>query len=194
MLAEYSSTTLLFQIREARPCGDQGFQIRDLQVAYRFNASHFTTSTHSMRSSTASANLFIFVASILALSTASGQTAPAGRFPEPLEKYEMVPPARIYRLESSPRMISPYGAFISYQVNVDANGMNIVGDAANEPSISVDPTDGNKIAIGWRQFDTWTSNFREAGCWLHHRCWHYVAFPRRSGKQCFPQRSSNKLR
>jgi len=35
-------------------------------------------------------------------------------------------------------------------VNVDANGNNIVGDAANEPSISVDPTDGNKIAIGWR--------------------------------------------
>ena len=116
-----------------------------------------------MRSSTASANLFIFVASILSLSTASGQTAPAGRFPEPLEKYEMIPPARIYRLESSPRMISPHGAFISYQVNVDANGNNIVGDAANEPSISVDPTDGNKMAIGWRQFDTITSNFREAG-------------------------------
>ena len=108
-----------------------------------------------MRSSTASANLFIFVASILSLSTASGQTAPAGRFPEPLEKYEMVPPAPlIYRLETSPRMISPHGAFVSYQVNVDANGNNIVGDAANEPSISVDPTDGNKMAIGWRQFDT----------------------------------------
>ena len=145
------------------PGGDQGFQVRDLQVACRFNTSHFTTSTHSMRSSTASANLFIFVASILSLSTASGQTAPAGRFPEPLERYEMAPPAQIYRLESSPRMISPHGAFVSYQVNVDANGMNIVGDAANEPSISVDPTDGNKISIGWRQFDTWTSNFREAG-------------------------------
>ena len=41
-LAEYSSTTLRFCVREARPCGDQGFQIRDLQVACRFNASHFT--------------------------------------------------------------------------------------------------------------------------------------------------------
>ena len=60
-------------------------------------------------------------------------------------------------------MISPYGAFVSYQVNVDANGNNIVGDAANEPSISVDPTNGNKMAIGWRQFNTWTSNFRQAG-------------------------------
>ncbi|PYJ64966.1 MAG: hypothetical protein DME76_19020, partial [Verrucomicrobia bacterium] len=74
---------------------------------------------------------------------------------EPLEKPGM-PPALpgTYRLESSPRMISPYGVFISYQVNVDSNGNNIVGDAANEPSISVDPTDGSKIAIGWRQFDT----------------------------------------
>ncbi|PYL17392.1 MAG: hypothetical protein DMF46_00425 [Verrucomicrobia bacterium] len=60
-------------------------------------------------------------------------------------------------------MISPYGPFVSYQVNVDANGNNIVGDAANEPSISVDPTNGNKMAIGWRQFNTWTSNFRQAG-------------------------------
>jgi hypothetical protein len=60
-------------------------------------------------------------------------------------------------------MVSPYGGFVSYQVNVDANGMNIVGDAANEPSISVDPTNGNKITIGWRQFDTYTSNFRQAG-------------------------------
>ena len=59
----------------------------------------------------------------------------------------------IYRLETSPRMISPYGGFISYQVNVDSNGNNIVGDAANECSISVDPTDGNKMAIGWRQFN-----------------------------------------
>ena len=116
-----------------------------------------------MKFSTASANLFIFVASILSLSTASGQTAPAGRFPEPLEKYEMQPAPLIYRLETSPRMISQYGPFISYQVNVDAQGNNIVGDAANEPSISVDPTDGNKVAIGWRQFDTCQSNFRQSG-------------------------------
>ena len=60
-------------------------------------------------------------------------------------------------------MISQYGPFVSYQVNVDANGNNIVGDAANEPSISVDPTDGNKVAVGWRQFDTWQSDFRQAG-------------------------------
>ena len=83
---------------------------------------------------------------------------------EPLEKPGMPPaPIGTYRLETSPRMISPHGYFVSYQVNVDQNGQNIVGDAANEPSISVDPTNGNKIAIGWRQFDTWTSNFRQSG-------------------------------
>ncbi len=108
-----------------------------------------------MRSSTVSTtSLLIFLGSLASLATASAQTPPEGRFPEPLEKYEM-PPAYIYRLESSPRMVSPYGSFV--------NGNNIVGDAANEPSISVNPTDGNKMAIGWRQFDTWTSNFRQAG-------------------------------
>ena len=81
---------------------------------------------------------------------------------EPLEKYDM-PPAYIYRLETSPRMISPYGVFTSYQVNVDGNGNNIVGDAANEPSIAVDPTDSNKITIGWRQFNTVSSSFRQGG-------------------------------
>jgi hypothetical protein len=49
------------------------------------------------------------------------------------------------------------------QVNVDGNGQNIVGDAANEPSIAGDPTDRNRITIGWRQFNTVSSNFRQAG-------------------------------
>ncbi len=118
-----------------------------------------------MKSSTVSVTVLICLNSLVSLATASAQTQPLkGRMTEPLEKYEMPPaPLGTYRLETSPRMISPYGAFISYQVNVDQNGNNIVGDAANEPSISVDPTNGNKMAIGWRQFNTWTSNFRQAG-------------------------------
>jgi hypothetical protein len=56
---------------------------------------------------------------------------------------------------------TPFGT--SYQVNVDAAGQNIPGDAANEPSLCVDPTNPNRIAIGWRQFDTTNSNFRQAG-------------------------------
>jgi hypothetical protein len=119
-----------------------------------------------MRSSAVSTlNLFTCLSLLGALAIASAQTPPReGRMTEPLEKPGMPPaPLGTYRLESSPRMISPYGGFISYQVNVDQNGNNIVGDAANEPSISADPTNGDKIAIGWRQFDTWTSNFRQAG-------------------------------
>jgi hypothetical protein len=60
-------------------------------------------------------------------------------------------------------MISPLGPFTSYQANVDPQGNNIVGDAANEPSIAVDPTDSNKITIGWRQFNTVNSDFRQGG-------------------------------
>jgi BNR/Asp-box repeat len=60
-------------------------------------------------------------------------------------------------------MISRFGSFTSFQVNVDANGQNILGDAANECTISVDPTDGNKMMIAWRQFNDVTSNFRQGG-------------------------------
>jgi len=112
-----------------------------------------------------SAISLIALASLLFLSTASGQMlAPTfnPRMKRPIEKYDM-PPMYIFRLQTSPRMISPYGAFISYQANVDANGQNIIGDAANECSISVDPTDENKMAIGWRQFNTVLSNFRQGG-------------------------------
>src|SRR6266702_3201464 len=104
-----------------------------------------------------------FLASVVALATASGQVPTWNPHSNrPLEKYDN-PPAYIYRLESSPRKISPYGAFISYQVNVDASGNNIVGDAANECTISVDPTNLSRMAVGWRQFDDVTSNFRQAG-------------------------------
>src|SRR5258708_31050557 len=82
---------------------------------------------------------------LVALSTASAQLAPLRKLPlnEPLEKYNM-PPAPARKIETSPRMISQFGAFTSFQANVDPNGNNILGDAANKPSIAVDPTDGNK--------------------------------------------------
>ncbi|MCK6456590.1 MAG: hypothetical protein L6Q92_08690 [Phycisphaerae bacterium] len=64
---------------------------------------------------------------------------------------------------TTPRAIVTRGPFQSVQVNTDGDGNNIVGDAANEPGIAVDPTDPARIAIGWRQFDTITSNFRQAG-------------------------------
>ncbi len=81
---------------------------------------------------------------------------------EELERYDD-PPAYVWRTGVSPRMVSQFAAFTSTQVNVTATGQNITGDAANEPSICVDPTDGNKMTIGWRQFNSVASNFRQAG-------------------------------
>src|SRR5438046_3729372 len=108
---------------------------------------------------------FICLPLLLALASASGQTlAPTREAPRnvPLEFYDN-PPAPPRKIETSPRMISQFGPFVSFQVNVDQNGQNIIGDAANECPISVDPTDGNKMTIAWRQFNSVLSNFRQAG-------------------------------
>ncbi len=51
----------------------------------------------------------------------------------------------------------------SYQVNVNAAGQNIPNDAANEPSLCIDPQDPRRMAIGWRQFTNINNNFRQAG-------------------------------
>src|ERR1041384_2909596 len=117
-----------------------------------------------MKSSVPAPPLLIYLLSLLLLNEASAQVAPTRKVPfnEPLDKYDN-PPAPPRKIESSPRMISQFGSFTSYQVNVDANGENILGDAANEPCITVDPTNLSRMAIGWRQFDDVTSNFRQAG-------------------------------
>ena len=110
-------------------------------------------------------SIFVLLGSLAAIYTASAQTlAPIRKppFNEPLEKYNN-PPAPPRKIETSPRMVSQFGVFTSYQANVDANGNNILGDAANEPSISVNPTDGNKMMIAWRQFNSIQSDFRQAG-------------------------------
>ena len=110
------------------------------------------------------ATVLTCLVSLIALASASAQLAPTTRVPrnEPLEKYDNAPaPPR--KIETSPPMMSQFGAFTSFQVNVNANGQNILGDAANECSISVDPTNSNKMAIAWRQFNDVTSNFRQAG-------------------------------
>src|SRR5207237_2334289 len=99
----------------------------------------------------ASLRTFYIFFSMVAL--ASSQTlAPKPLPKEPLEKYDN-PPARLApAVVTSPSRVSQFGPYTSYQVNVDSNGNNIVGDAANEPSICLDPTNGNKMSIGWRQF------------------------------------------
>ncbi|PKP04010.1 MAG: hypothetical protein CVU14_00960 [Bacteroidetes bacterium HGW-Bacteroidetes-9] len=60
-----------------------------------------------------------------------------------------------YRFESS--------LFYTTQVNINSNGENILNDAANEPSMAIDPLNTGRIAIGWRQFDNVGNNFRQAG-------------------------------
>jgi hypothetical protein len=110
------------------------------------------------------AGVFICLLSLITLASASAQLAPTRkvRRNEPLETYDN-PPAPPRKIETWPRMISQFGSFTSFQVNVDANGNNILGDAANECSISVDPTNLSKMTIAWRQFNSVTSNFRQAG-------------------------------
>lgn len=54
------------------------------------------------------------------------------------------------------------------QVNVAADGTDIAGDAANEPSLAVDPRRPLRMAIGCRQFPTVASSHREAG-WAYSR-------------------------
>src|SRR6476620_1368287 len=82
---------------------------------------------------------------------------------EPLEKYDNSPAVASPVIGISPALVSPFGPYTSYQVNVDSNGNNRVGDAANEPSICVDRNNPNQMSIGWRQFNSVASNFREAG-------------------------------
>src|SRR5476651_2457144 len=83
---------------------------------------------------------------------------------EPLEEYDNPPaPSPLWGTGISPGMVSQEGPFTSHQGNVNAGGLNITGDAANEPSISVDPTNHSRMVIGWRQFNSVASNFRQSG-------------------------------
>ena len=107
-------------------------------------------------------SLVVFLALLAVPVIVCGQTKAPPPALEGMEKYEDAP-ALVWRTGESPRMISQFGPFTSFQVNVGANGLNITGDAGNEPSICVDPTNPNRMAIGWRQFNSVASNFRQSG-------------------------------
>lgn len=53
--------------------------------------------------------------------------------------------------------------FYATQVNINGFGGNIPNDAANEPSIAINPVNPLEMVIGWRQFDNINNNFRQAG-------------------------------
>ena len=115
------------------------------------------------RSHVSKASFFVCLISLAGISIAAGQSVFHKSLPkQELERYDNGP-VFVGRLGASPAMVSQQGAYTSYQVNVDSNGQNIMGDAANEPSICVDPANHNRMAIGWRQFDSVLSNFRQAG-------------------------------
>lgn len=83
---------------------------------------------------------------------------------EPMERYGDPPgiPATAVRAARAMSTIT-FNGYTSIQVNVNTSQLDIIGDAANEPSIVVDPNNHNRMVIGWRQFDTIASNFRQAG-------------------------------
>lgn len=72
-------------------------------------------------------------------------------------------PASNQLQQTSPAYKSKSPTFFMTQANINENGENILNDAANEPSMAIDPTNPDRMAIGWRQFDNVNNNFRQAG-------------------------------
>lgn len=68
-----------------------------------------------------------------------------------------------YRFKTPVLRLQTGSTIFTNQVNVNPSGLNIIGDAANEPSLAVNPLNHNQVAIGWRQFDNVSSNFRQGG-------------------------------
>lgn len=111
--------------------------------------------------------LLIIIAMVILPTQIFSQDGQKDNSPDPRLHHEVKDdeyvPVNRENLGRSPAYNYEMNSIITTQVNVDANGQNILGDAANEPSIAIDPNNRNKIVIGWRQFNTVTSNFRQAG-------------------------------
>ena len=107
--------------------------------------------------------VFVFVLSF-GIAPAQREAEKGGKAIIELEENELIdPPAPPGPILTGPKASVVFGSYVSYQVNVDGGQNNILNDAANEPSIWVDPNNHNRIAIGWRQFDNISSNFRQGG-------------------------------
>jgi len=107
-----------------------------------------------------------FVACVAGGGPAAAQIVddPVVRIPHELPPIDRTPPfLDPASIRTSPGARVSRGLFESVQVNTDPGGMNIVGDAANEPSIAPSELNPANLVIGWRQFDTVSSNFRQAG-------------------------------
>ena len=93
------------------------------------------------------------------------QTAPVH---EPDTHDKQMPPEKGKKPPEIPCAWDTDKSFQGVQVNVDSMGNNIWFDAANEPSLAIDPSNPSRMVIVWRQFDTMESNFRQAGCAYSH--------------------------
>ncbi len=111
--------------------------------------------------------LCVFMDAMAVDSAATALRAEAGKGPLPVRREVLDDPPFPFCSETA-RRTSPagdviLGPYVSVQVNVDMFGNNVVDDAANEPSIAIDPLNPDRMAIGWREFDNVESNFRQAG-------------------------------
>src|ERR1041384_1443970 len=96
-------------------------------------------SFNSRSSRGAAATLVTLISSLAAVGNAAGQELAPSPYTGPLEKYNMPPAPLVLRFVTGPRMTSQFDSYPNFQVNVDADRMNILVDAANEPSNTVDP-------------------------------------------------------
>lgn len=93
--------------------------------------------------------------------TAFAQITPEIEYEEEMDDLYIHVPRHSY--ETSTPYFFSNASITTRQVNVDENGKNLLGDAANEPSMAIDPLNPDRMVVGWRQFDTIASNFRQAG-------------------------------
>src|SRR5512137_2542694 len=105
------------------------------------------------------ARIFVIIGAVL-ISLGLAQ-APAGEQkrskpfapnPEQLQKHESFEginssPDPVGHQQSPAYRLKSNDGFLISQVNVSVLQNNILGDAANEPSIAIDPNDHNRIAI-----------------------------------------------
>jgi hypothetical protein len=106
--------------------------------------------------------IFLLLSPTVILPQSGKGIPPSSDAHKEVQDHDYVPDLRESQ-QRSPAYNYRMSGIFTKQVNVDQNGLNIVGDAANEPSIAFDPNNLNRMAIGWRQFNTIQSNFRQAG-------------------------------
>ncbi len=70
------------------------------------------------------------------------------------------------------------------QINVNDLGQNVIGDAAQEPSLAVDPTDPTRLVVGWSYFPD-ASNADSESAWAYShdggRTWDFQGLQQPAG-------------